>query len=86
MFRLASVEFSKCAARAKVQVSNLATSGCLLASKFQALLAQGLVSLKVKVEHCEQAVYAWDAKDHGPLLATKNGLHFLSQTFLHKHK
>ena len=51
MFRLASVEFSKCAARAKVQASNLATSGCLLASKFQALLAQGLVSLKVKVEH-----------------------------------
>ena len=50
-FRLASVEFSKCAARAKVQASNLATSGCLLASKFQALLAQGLVSLKVKVEH-----------------------------------
>lgn len=39
------------AARAKVQASNLATSGCLLASKFQALLAQGLVSLKVKVEH-----------------------------------
>ena len=51
LFRLASVEFSKCAARAKVQASNLATSGCLLASKFQALLAQGLVSLKVKVEH-----------------------------------
>ena len=62
LFRLASVEFSKCAARAKVQASNLATSGCLLASKFQALLAQGLVSLKVKVEHCLSLSLAGQSK------------------------